>query len=57
MQSFTKNITIKKLGSEYSNFYEKKISCELTASVKPWDVVEVENINAGVDPKTGKPIE
>lgn len=41
-----KNITIKKLGSEYSNFYEKKIACDIEASVAPWEVVEVENIDA-----------
>lgn len=50
-------ITIKKLGSEYSNFYIKKYACDFTVTIQPWDVVDVSNVNVGVDPNTGEPVE
>lgn len=51
------NITVKKLGSEYSNFYIKKYACDFTVTIQPWDVVDVSNVNVGVDPNTGEPVE
>lgn len=49
------NVTIKNLGSEYANFYEKKYSAEMTISVADWDEVPIANWNLGVDPNTGEP--
>ena len=49
------NITIKSLGSAYSNFYEKKYAADMSISVKGWDEVPIANWNLGVDPYTGEP--
>ncbi len=51
------NITIRDLGSMYSNFYEKKYELETTVSIVPWESVDVNNLNVGVDPITGRPVE
>ena len=50
------NITIKSLGSAYSNFYEKKYAADMSISVKSWDEVPIANWNLGVDPNTGEPV-
>lgn len=50
------NVTIKNLGSEYANFYEKKYAADLSISVKSWDEVPIANWNLGVDPNTGQPV-
>ena len=50
-------ITITGEGSDYSNFYELKYYATFTISVKDWDELEVSNINVGVDPVSGQPVE
>ena len=42
------NITLKGLGSEYSNFYERKYEGDLTPfSVEGWTDCEIDNIDMG----------
>ena len=42
------NITLKGLGSEYSNFYLKKYSASLSAiEINGWNELEVDNIDMG----------
>ena len=42
------NITLKGLGSEYSNFYERKYEGDLTPfSVEGWSDCEIDNIDMG----------
>ena len=51
------NITIKDYGSEYSNFSPIKYAVDYTISVADWSEVDVENMNVGIDPITGEPVE
>ena len=50
-------ITITGEGSDYSNFIEERYYATFTISVKDWDELEVSNINVGVDPVTGQPVD
>lgn len=50
-------VTIRNTGSKYANFIEKKYRCDFTVTIQPWDVVDVSNVNVGVDPYTGEPVE
>lgn len=50
-------VTIRNTGSKYANFIEKKYRCDFTVTIQPWDVVDVSNVNVGVDPNTGEPVE
>ena len=50
------SITIKDVGSEYSNFFEKKYAATYNISVADWNELEVSNIIVGVDPVTGQPV-
>ena len=45
-------ITIKSAGSDYSNFYEKKIALEMDITVQDWTEVTFNNINAGFTDET-----
>ena len=50
-------ITIVGEGSDYSNFIEQKYYATYSISVRDWDELEVANINVGVDPITGQPVD
>ena len=50
-------ITIKNVGSDYANFYPKKYPCDFTVSVLDWNDYEITNLNLGVDPETGEPVD
>ena len=51
------NITLKGLGSEYSNFYVKKYGAELNAlSIEGWQDLEVDNIDLGYKDYAGTEI-
>ena len=50
-------VTIRNTGSKYANFIEKKYRCDFIVKIQPWDVVDVSNVNVGVDPLTGEPVE
>lgn len=45
-------ITIKSAGSEYSNFYEKKVAVEMDLTVQDWTEVTFNNINVGFTDET-----
>ena len=49
-------ITLKSLGSAYSNFYEIKVGAEVEMSVADWDETEISNINVGYTDDTGTAI-
>ena len=49
-------ITLKSLGSAYSNFYEIKVAAEVEMSVADWDETEINNINVGYTDDTGTAI-
>ena len=51
------NITIKDYGSEYSNFSPIKYAVNYNISVADWYEVNVDNMNIGIDPVTGEPVE
>ena len=40
-------ITLRSMGSDYSNFYEKQFGMDVSLSVSEWNDVEIENIDAG----------
>ena len=50
-------ITIVGEGSDYSNFIEQKYYATYAINVRDWDELEVDNINVGVDPITGQPVD
>ena len=50
------NVTLKKKGSAYSNFYEKRYAADVSVSVVDWDEIPIANWNLGVDPETGEPV-
>lgn len=49
-------ITLKSLGSAYSNFYEIKVGAEVEMAVADWDETEISNINVGYTDDTGTAI-
>ena len=49
-------ITLKSLGSAYSNFYEIKVGADVEMSVADWDETEISNINVGYTDDTGTAI-
>ena len=49
-------ITLKSLGSAYSNFYEIKVGAEVEMSVADWDETEINNITVGYTDDTGTAI-
>ena len=51
------NITIKDYGSEYSNFSPIKYVVDYNISVADWYEVNINNMNVGIDPITGEPVE
>ena len=49
-------IIIKDYGSKYSNFSQIKYCVDYNITIDPWSEVYVENINLGIDPFTGEPV-
>ena len=49
-------ITLKREGSDYSNFFEIKIAAEVEISVADWEETEIGNINVGYTDDTGSAI-
>ena len=44
-------------GSEYSNFSPIKYVVDYNISVADWYEVNINNMNVGIDPITGEPVE
>ena len=52
-----RNITLKGIGSDYSNFYIKKYGADVApVSIQGWDELEVDNIDMGYSDYDGNNI-